>query len=49
MARAESPDINSLFLLGLSLGFGRLRGKGECLHLGDDFGSLSGSQSLILL
>ena len=49
MDRAESPYINSLFLLGLSLGFGGLRGKGECLHLGEDFVSLSGPQSLILL
>ena len=48
MARAESPDINSFFPLGLALGFGGLSGKGVCLHLGEDFRSLSGSQYLIL-
>ena len=40
MARAENPDINSFFPLGLGPGFGGLSGKGVCLHLEEHSGSL---------
>ena len=48
LAHAESPDVNSLFPLDLAPGFGALRGKGVCLHLMEDSGSLAGAGSQIL-
>ena len=48
LAHAESPDVNSLFPLDLAPGFGALRGKGVCLHLMEDSGSLAEAGSQIL-